>query len=267
MKKAEQWTTEKIRKTKGNRRLACLTATDTAFAQLLDQAGIPLILVGDSLGMTVLGYANTLPVTMDEMLHHAAAVARGVKHALVVADLPFLSFQVSDESALVNAGRFLKEAGVRAVKLEGGVLREDLVRSLVANGIPVLGHIGLLPQRVHAMGGYKVQGRGSKNGDQLLDDAMAMDRAGAFAVVLEGIPAALARTITQTISIPTIGIGAGPDCDGQILVLHDVIGMTPDPAPRFVRRFAHVGRTVKRAAVSYRTAVETGQFPAEKESY
>lgn len=261
------WTTARIRSAKGQERLACLTATDAAFARLLDAAGIPLILVGDSLGMTVLGHPTTLPVTMAAMLHHAAAVARGVRHALVVADLPFMSYQVSTPQALRNAGRLIQEAGVSAVKLEGGAIREERVRALVDNGIPVMGHIGLLPQNVHAMGGYRVQGRSGADGERLLQDAVALERAGAFALVLEGMPSALAASITAAISIPTIGIGAGPGCDGQILVLHDLLGLTPEPAPRFVRRFADVGAQILDAATAYREAVSHATFPTEKESY
>lgn len=261
------WTAVKIRATKGRQKLACLTAYDFATARLLDEAGVPLILVGDSLGMTVLGYATTLPVTMDQVLHHTAAVTRGVKDALVVADMPFMSYQASTEQALTNAGRFLKEAGAGAVKIEGGAFRAPLIRDLVRNGIPVLGHIGLTPQSLLEMGGFKVQGRTPEQAKCLIEDARAVEEAGAFAVVLECMPPDVAADVTKAIGIPTIGIGAGPRCDGQILVTPDLLGIQTGVAPKFVKRYADVGAAMKSAFAAYRTDVEAGAFPASEHTY
>ncbi|MBN1556812.1 MAG: 3-methyl-2-oxobutanoate hydroxymethyltransferase [Lentisphaerae bacterium] len=261
------WTALKIKQTKGRQKLCCLTATDCAYARLLDEAGIPLILVGDSLAMTVLGYETTLPVTLTEMLHHTAAVARGTSAALVVGDMPFMSYQASTAQAVGNAGRFLKEAGADAVKLEGGAVRVPAVRALTANGIPVLGHIGLTPQSIRAMGGYTVQGRKPEDARRILDDARALDAAGVFAIVLECMPPALAAEVTAAVSVPTIGIGAGPSCDGQILVLHDVLGLTPEPAPKFVKRYADLAGTVREAIAAYRRDVENGAYPAPEHGY
>jgi 3-methyl-2-oxobutanoate hydroxymethyltransferase len=261
------WTTLKIRQSKGVQKLACLTAYDFASAKLMDEAGIPLILVGDSLAMAVLGYDSTLPATIDQMLHHTAAVARGTSRALVVADMPFMSYQVSTEQALANAGRFLKEAGADAVKIEGGALRAPLVRSLVANGIPVLGHIGLTPQSVNVFGGYHVQGRSEAEAEGLRADAVALEMSGAFAIVLECIPAGLATEITATVRVPTIGIGAGPGCDGQVLVMHDMLGMFDAFTPRFVKRYAQVGQTMRQAFQDYAREVSEGEFPADEHAY
>ncbi len=256
------WTTTKILKSKGVKRLACLTAYDAAMARLIDEAGIPLILVGDSVANTMLGHATTLPVTMEQMLHHTAAVVRGVGSALVVADMPFMSFQINDDESVRNAGRFLQEAGADAVKLEGGAMRAALIRRLVDNGIPVLAHIGLTPQSVLAFGGYKVQGREPEAAQRLLADAQAVAEAGAFGVVLECVPAELAERITGAIPIPTIGIGAGAGCDGQVLVLHDMLGLTPpERTPRFVKRFAELGAAVTQATLDYVREVEAGDFP------
>jgi 3-methyl-2-oxobutanoate hydroxymethyltransferase len=262
-----KWTAQRIRAAKGMRKLPCLTAYDYITAKLVDAAGIPLVLVGDSLAMTVLGYETTLPATMTEMLHHTAAVARGTREALVVADMPFLSFQVSVESAIANAGRFLKEAGADAVKIEGGALRAPTVRALVQNGIPVLGHIGITPQSIREMGGYKVQGRGAEAAEALLRDAAALSEAGVFAIVLECIPAELAEEITAAASVPTIGIGAGPHCDGQILVIHDMLGFGGDVAPKFVKRYADLGDRIARAVETYRDEVSSGVYPAKEHSY
>ncbi len=264
---SEHWTVRRIRDAKGAFRLACLTAYDYSMARMIDEAGIQLVLVGDSLAMTVLGHANTLSVTMEQMLHHTAAVARGVRRALVVADMPFLSYQVSHEQALLNAGRFIKEAGAAAVKIEGGAFRAPLVEDLVRNGIPVLGHIGLTPQSIHTVGGYKVQGRAGKDAARLHDDAAALEAAGCFAVVLECVPAALGAAITQAVGIPVIGIGAGPACDGQILVCHDILGMYKDVIPRFAKRYAELGRDMLQAFGTYREEVERGTFPDADHSY
>lgn len=258
---AMTWTAPKIRALKGKEPIACLTAFDAGFARWIDLAGIPLILVGDSLGMTVLGYETTLPVTLDQMVHHTAAVRRGASQAMVIADLPFMTYQVSIEQALASAGRCVKEAGADGVKLEGGVLRADTIRTLVANGIPVLGHIGLLPQSVKAMGGFRLQGKTEEDARRLVTEARAVEEAGAFALILEGMPAALAKVITEAVSIPTIGIGAGPGCDGQVLVLHDLLGLTEKP-PSFARAYASLGDEAKRAIAAYRDDVLRGEFPA-----
>ncbi len=262
-----KWTTAKIREAKGQQKLACLTAYDYATARLIDAAEVPLVLVGDSLGMTMLGYPNTLPVTMDEMLHHTAAVVRGVKDALVIADMPFLSYQVSIEQGVANAGRFLKEAGADAVKVEGGAFRAPLIEALKQNGIPVVGHIGLTPQSVKEFGGYKVQGREQERESELLKDATALEAAGCFTIVLECIPESLGKQITDSTAIPTIGIGAGRHCDGQVLVTHDMLGLQSDITPRFVKRYAELGDTMKDAFTAYKQDVESGAFPGEEHTY
>lgn len=264
----KRWTTLKIRQCKGVRRLACLTAYDFPSAKLLDAAGIPLLLVGDSLAMAALGHRTTLPATMEQMLHHTAAVARGAREALVVADMPFMSYQAGDEQAMVNAGRFLQEADADAVKLEGGALRAGLVRKMTDNGIPVLGHIGLTPQSVLTLGGHKVQGRQPMEAAQLEADAAALCAAGVFALVLECVPAALAERITRAVPVPTIGIGAGAACDGQVLVLHDMLGLTPsDEQPRFVKRYAELAAAIRQAAGEYMRDVEAGTYPGPDECY
>ncbi len=260
----QKWTANRIKDSKGEALIACLTAADFATAQIIDAADIPLILVGDSLAMTVLGYDSTLPVTMEEMLHHTSAVVRGVDKALVVADMPFLSYQVSEEQALMNAGRFLKEAGADA---EGGRLRAGTVSRLVDNGIPVLGHIGLTPQSVRQMGGYKVQGKLKEEAENLMADAHALAEAGAFGLVLECVPRALAAEVTKAIPIPTIGIGAGPDCDGQVLVINDLVGMTSGRTPTFVKRFAELGAAMRKAVEQYRDEVVSGVFPSDDHSF
>ncbi len=262
-----KWTTTRIRALKGKQKIAALTAYDYSTARLVDEAEIPIVLVGDSLGMVMLGYETTLPVTMEEMLHHTAGVVRGVEYGLVVADMPFLSYQSSISQAVENAGRFLKEAGAQAVKIEGGVIRRETIRALEANGIPVMGHIGLTPQSVRQFGGYKVQGRTTKDAQKIMDDARAVAEAGVFSLVLEGIPHDLAREITAQAPIPTIGIGAGPHCDGQVLVVHDMLGLYGEFAPKFVKRYAHIGQEMKRAFVAYRKEVEAGQFPGAEHSY
>jgi 3-methyl-2-oxobutanoate hydroxymethyltransferase len=246
--------------------ITCLTAYDYASARLVDEAGIDMVLVGDSLGMVMLGYDNTLPVTVEEMLHHTRAVRRGVKRAFLIADMPFASYQVSGDEAIRNAARFIKD-GAEAVKIEGGEKRAQLVERLVDAEIPVVGHIGLTPQSLHAMGGYKVQGKSLKAVEQLMHDALALERCGACCVVLEGIPREVAALITQEIEIPTIGIGAGPDCDGQVLVFHDVLGLTFAPPPKFVRRYADLGATITSAVQAFKGDVKSGSYPSDEESY
>lgn len=261
------WTAPKIRALKGKEKIVSLTAYDYAMARLVDEAGIHMILVGDSLGMTMLGYENTLPVTMDDMIPHSAAVARGVRTALVVGDMPFLSYHVSIEQAIANAGRFIQQGGANAVKIEGGAFRAPLISALVRNGIPVLGHIGLTPQSIEVMGGYKVQGRSPEAAEQLLEDARAVEAAGAFALVLEAMPSGLAGQITAEVTIPTIGIGAGADCDGQILVLHDVLGLYGDFKPKFVKRYAELGTLIVQVLKQYKQEVESGAFPGPEHGY
>ena len=247
------------------RRFAMLTAYDFPTAQILEEAGIPVLLVGDSVANNVLGYENTIPVTMDEMLHHARAVSRGAKEALLVGDMPFMSYQTSVEEAIRNAGRFLKEGGMHAVKLEGPEL--DLVSALTARGIPVMGHLGLTPQSVHAMGGYRVQARSDEAAERLLSDALALEKSGIFSLVLEGIPAEVARRVTEATAVPTIGIGAGPHCDAQVLVLTDLLGLGPGPYPKFVKSYANLRQEIGRAARSFAEEVETGTFPDREHSY
>jgi 3-methyl-2-oxobutanoate hydroxymethyltransferase len=259
-------TPSKFRTLKGKEPIPTLTASDTATARIVDTAGIPLILVGDSLGMTVLGFNSTLSVTLDHMLHHTAAVLRGVKNAMVIADMPFMTYQVNDDEAVRNAGRFLQEAGADGVKIEGGAERAGLVRRLIQNGIPVMAHIGLTPQSVKQLG-YKVQGREEAGAEKMLADAKALAEAGAFAIVLEACPAALAERITASVPIPTIGIGAGAGCDGQILVLHDMLGMFPDFTPKFVKVYAKLGEEIQKAVGRYAEDVRTRAFPAEEHTY
>ena len=262
-----KWTAPKITALKGRQKIAMLTAGDTTTARLIDAAGIPCVLVGDSLGMTMLGYDSTIPVTLDQMLHHTAAVVRGVTNALVITDLPFMSYQASLEQALLSAGRCLKEAGADAVKVEGGAMRAETIRALTGNGIPVLGHIGILPQSVKSSGGYRVQGKTDADALRLLDDARAVAEAGAFAVVLEGMPSDVAKEITEAIAIPTIGIGAGAECDGQVLVVHDVLGLTSGHVPKFAKQYADLGAAMSTAFAAYRQEVETGAFPSVEYTY
>lgn len=247
--------------------ITCLTAYDYPSARLVDEAGIDMILVGDSLAMVMLGYENTLPVTVQEMLHHTRAVRRSVKHAFLIADMPFASFHVGVRDTLRNAARFVKEGGAEAVKIEGGEKRARLVERLVDAEIPVVGHIGLTPQSLHAMGGYKVQGKTLKAIEQLMHDALALERAGACCIVLEGIPREAAGMITRELEIPTIGIGAGPECDGQVLVFHDLLGLTFAPPAKFVRRYADVGAVITNAVLSFKQDVKSGAYPADSESY
>jgi 3-methyl-2-oxobutanoate hydroxymethyltransferase len=234
-------------------------------ARLLDRAGIDVLLVGDSLGMVIMGHDSTLPVTMDIMVHHTRAVVRGTEHALVVADLPFLSWQISVEDALRNAGRLMQEGGAAAVKLEGGH-HPDVIRRLRDAGIPVMGHVGLTPQSVHQLGGYVIQGRSEADAQRLIDEALSIAQAGAFAIVLECIPAPLARTITERLEIPTIGIGAGPDCDGQVLVSYDAFGLFTDFVPSFVKQYASLGDAMTQGARQYIEQVRSGVFPARSVS-
>jgi 3-methyl-2-oxobutanoate hydroxymethyltransferase len=248
-------------------RITMLTAYDATFARLLDESGIDILLVGDSLGMVVQGHDTTLPVTLDEVIYHCRAVARGATRAQVVGDMPFMTYQASVEQALVNAGRMIKEGGAHAVKLEGGAQHVALVERLVAAGIPVMGHIGLTPQSFHQMGGFKVQGRGEGARERLLADARALEAAGAYAVVLEGIPAVIASEITAALSIPTIGIGAGNGCDGQVLVIYDLLGMDESFKPKFVRRYENLGIRIRSAAQAYIRDVRDGTFPSAAESF
>jgi 3-methyl-2-oxobutanoate hydroxymethyltransferase len=248
-------------------KIAMLTAYDYPTARLLDEAGVPIILVGDSLGMVVLGYSSTLPVTMADMIHHVSAVVRGTQRTHVVADMPFMSYQASPEDALRNAGRFLQEAGAQSVKLEGGVGVAETVRRLVDAGIPVMGHIGLTPQSHNQFGGYKIQGKTPAAAVKLLNDAMALEQAGAYAVVLETIPAPLGKLVSERLSIPTIGIGAGPYCDGQVQVLHDMLGLHPDFVPKHAKQYAHLAEEIGRAVREYLSEVQQGRFPTARESF
>ena len=253
-------------KQKGER-IAMLTAYDYSTARFLDEAGVPMILVGDSLGMVMLGYDSTLPVTMDVMVHHTRAVVRGTQHALVIGDMPFMSYQANPEDALRNAARFLQEAGAQAVKLEGGEHMAATVRRLTENGIPVQGHIGLTPQSINQLSGYKVQGRDVATAAKLLRDAKALEEAGAFSIVLEGVPTPLAKAVTRAVAVPTIGIGAGPGCDGQVQVVHDMLGLYPDFVPKHAKQYARIGDTIREAVKTYVQEVQEGAFPTAKESY
>ena len=252
--------TDLRRKKQAGEKITMLTAYDTPTARLLDAAGLDTLLVGDSVGMVMLGHDSTLPVTLDAMVHHTAAVSRGVSRALVVADMPFLSYQVTAPEAIRNAGRLLQEGGAAAVKLEGGRPIADVVQRLVEIGIPVMGHLGLRPQSVHQLGGYARRGTETREADAIIEDAAVLEEAGAFAVVLESIPAALARTITQRLRVPTIGIGAGADCDGQVLVSADMLGLT-DRVPPFVRQYADLQGTIVAAARAFADDVRSGRFP------
>ncbi len=245
-------------------KISMLTAYDYSGAKIMDEAGINSLLVGDSLGNVVLGYPDTIAVTMEDMIHHGAAVARGAKNALVIIDMPFMSYQASVYDAVVNAGRLLKEGGAAAVKLEGGRIVADQIRAIVDASIPVCAHIGLTPQSVNALGGFKVQGKTESSAQKLLDDARAVEEAGAFAVVIECVPAQLAAKISEELTIPTIGIGAGPGCDGQVLVYQDMLGLFSDFSPHFVERFGELGTLMRECFTNYDRAVKEGAFPAEK---
>lgn len=257
--------TFRLKKNKGEP-ITMLTAYDYPTALAVDRAGIDSILVGDSLGMVVLGYQNTLPVTMEDMLHHCKAVARGAQVALLIGDMPFMSYQVSVEQAVANAGRFLQEAGMDAVKLEGGRERAQAVRQIVAAGIPVMGHLGLTPQSVHQLGGWRSQGKTASAAKRLLDDALALEEAGAFSLVLESVPARLAELISQKLNIPTIGIGAGVGCDGQVLVTHDLLGLFDRFTPGFVKQYASLHGVMAEAFANFKADVESKAFPTEVHS-
>jgi 3-methyl-2-oxobutanoate hydroxymethyltransferase len=248
-------------------RITCLTAYDYPTARLVDEAGIDMILVGDSLAQTVLGYESTVPITVEEMLHHAKAVRRAVRRALLIVDLPFGSYHTEPNRAIEAAIRYLKEGGAEAVKLEGGRRRVDVIRKLVEAEIPVMGHVGLTPQSVHSQGGYQVQGRTVESAAEILADVQAIEDAGAFAVVLEGLPRELAAIVTRRLRIPTIGIGAGPDCDGQVLVFHDLAGLSFQHTAKFVRAYANLADTLRHALARYREDVRAGEYPGDSESY
>ncbi len=261
-------TIQALRKMKADgHKVAMVTAYDASFARLVDQGGADVILVGDSLGMVIQGGANTLPVTMDEMVYHCRSVMRGVERAQVVGDMPFMSYQASVEDGIRNAGRLVKEGGVEAVKLEGGADYAELAARLVRIGIPVMGHIGLTPQSLHQMGGFKVQGRGEAAAKKILDDAVALDQAGCYSIVLEGIPRELAGQITAKVGCPTIGIGAGVDCDGQVLVVYDLLGMNEEFRPKFVKRYDNLAVRIRTAVEEYVTEVRNGAFPDEDHSF
>ena len=253
-------------KRKGEK-ITMLTAYDYSTARIIDEVGIPLILVGDSLGMVVLGYESTIPVIIDEMLHHTKAVVRGTKRAMVIGDMPFMTYHISVEDALRNAARFIQEGGAQAVKLEGGVTVAEKVRSIVNCGIPVMGHIGLTPQSIHQLGGYKVQGKSPEAAARLLEDARVLEQAGAFAIVLETVPTPLATLITKSISIPTIGIGAGAGCDGQVLVINDILGSFTDFVPKHAKQYAKLAEIIRAAVTEYDREVKAGSFPTEEQSF
>ena len=248
-------------------KIAMLTAYDYVTAKMIDEAGVPLILVGDSLGMVILGYESTIPVTMDEMLHHTKAVVRGTKRALIVGDMPFMTYHTSVSDALHNAARFIQEGGAQAVKLEGGEVVADKVRRLVDCGIPVMGHIGVTPQSVHQLSGFKVRGKAAEEAKKLFQDACILEEAGAFAIVLECVPAPLAKLITQKVAVPTIGIGAGPDCDGQVQVVSDILGLFTDFVPKHAKRYARLADEMKKAVGNYLAEVKSVGFPTTEHSY
>lgn len=248
-------------------KISMLTSYDYSMAGLVDQAGLDMILVGDSLGMVVLGYEDTLPVTMDDMVHHTRAVVRGTQNAMVVADMPFLSYHVSVEEAVRNAGRLIQEGGAQAVKLEGGVERIDAVKAIIDAQIPVMGHIGLTPQSVNQFGGFKVQGKDLETARKLIRDAQALEKAGVFSIVLECVPSALAKKVTEEALVPTIGIGAGPDCDGQVLVVNDMLGMFSGHIPKFVKKYVNLQPLIMEALKSYKKEVEDGSFPGPEHGF
>jgi 3-methyl-2-oxobutanoate hydroxymethyltransferase len=263
-----RFTISDIREMKQKREnIPMLTAYDYVTAKIVDEAGVPLILVGDSLGMVMLGYESTIPVTMDEMIHHTKAVVRGAEKALVVGDMPFMTYHISVSDALQNAGRFIQEAGAQAVKLEGGEVVAETVRRLVGCGIPVMGHIGLTPQSIHQLGGFKVRGKGLNEARKLLNDARILEEAGAFAIVLECTPAPLSNLITQKLAVPTIGIGAGPDCDGQVQVISDILGLYTEFVPKHAKQYARLAEEIKTAVSSYMVDVRSHGFPTAEQSY
>ena len=247
--------------------ITMLTAYDYPMALLEDRAGIDIILVGDSLGMTVLGYENTIPVTMDEMIHHTKAVTRGAKYPLIIGDMPFMSYNTDERDAILNAGRFMKEGGADAVKLEGGASVKEIVRAIVKAGIPVMGHIGLTPQTISMLGGFKVQGKDAKAAQKIIDDAVMLEEAGAFSVLLEAVPVPIAEKVTQRLSIPTIGIGAGVHCDGQVLVVHDLLGLFDRFTPKFAKRYVNLTDIILKAFESYRKEVLNREFPTDQHSF
>jgi len=249
------------------KRIAMLTAYDYPTALLEDRAGIEIILVGDSLAMTVLGYENTLPVTMDAMIHHTQAVTRGAKYALIIGDMPFMSYNTSERDAILNAGRFMKEGGADAVKLEGGASVKEIVKAIVRAGIPVMGHIGLTPQTISMLGGFKVQGKDAQGAQKIIDDALSLEDAGAFSVLLEAVPAPIAKRVTERLNVPTIGIGAGVHCDGQVLVVHDVLGLFDRFTPKFAKRYVNLSELMLKAFDSYREEVTKGTFPTDQHSF
>ncbi len=248
-------------------KIPMLTAYDYVTAMMVDEAGVPLILVGDSLGMVMLGYESTIPVTMEDMIHHTKAVVRGAKKALVVGDMPFMTYHISHSGSLSNATRFIQEAGAQAVKLEGGEVVAEQVRRLVSCGIPVMGHIGLTPQSIHQLGGFKAQGKVTQDARRLLNEARILEQAGAFAIVLECTPAPLSRLITERLTIPTIGIGAGPGCDGQVQVISDILGLYTDFVPKHARRYASLAAEIKNAVAGYMSDVSSLAFPTKEQSY
>ncbi len=252
---------------KQGEKIAMITAYDYPMAKLVDEAGMPIILVGDSLGMVVLGYESTIPVTMDEMIHHTKAVVRGTKHALIIGDMPFMTYHISTEDALSNAARFIQEGGAQAVKLEGGETVAEKVSRIVAAGIPVQGHIGLTPQSIHQLGGYKVQGKTAEVAARLLNDAKALESAGVFSIVLECIPTPLAKLITERVSVPTIGIGAGKHCDGQVQVISDLLGLYTDFVPKHAKQYTKLHESISTSVSDYISEVKTGKFPTPKQSY
>jgi 3-methyl-2-oxobutanoate hydroxymethyltransferase len=252
---------------KEGKKISMLTAYDYPMALLEDRAGIEIILVGDSLGMTVLGYENTIPVTMDEMIHHTKAVTRGAKYALIIGDMPFMSYNTSVRDAILNAGRFMKEGGADAVKLEGGAAVKDTVKAIVKAGIPVMGHIGLTPQTISMLGGFKVQGKDARAAQKIIDDALSLEDAGAFSVLLEAVPAPISKKVTERLKVPTIGIGAGVHCDGQVLVVHDMIGLFDRFTPKFAKRYVNLSELILKAVESYRDEVLKGTFPTDQHSF
>jgi 3-methyl-2-oxobutanoate hydroxymethyltransferase len=252
---------------KQGKKISMLTAYDYPLALLEDRAGIDIILVGDSVAMTVLGYENTLPVTMDEMIHHTKAVVRGAKHPLIIGDMPFMSYNTSEREAIINAGRFMKEGGADAVKLEGGASVKEIVRSIVRAGIPVMGHIGLTPQTISMLGGFKVQGKDAQAAQKIIDDAVSLEDAGAFSVLLEAVPAPIAKMVTERLRVPTIGIGAGIHCDGQVLVVHDLLGLFDRFTPKFAKKYVNLSELILKALESYREEVLKGEFPTDQHSF
>lgn len=249
------------------RKITMLTAYDYPMALLEDRAGVEIILVGDSLGMTVLGYENTIPVTMDEMLHHTKAVTRGAKYALIIGDMPFMSYNTSESDAIFNAGRFMKEGKADAVKLEGGASVKEIVRAIVKAGIPVMGHIGLTPQTISTLGGFKVQGKDAQAAQKIIDDAISLEDAGAFSVLVEAIPAPITKRITERLKVPVIGIGAGVHCDGQVLVVHDMLGLFDRFTPKFAKRYVNLSEQMLKAFEAYREEVLKGSFPTDQHSF